>query len=496
MRLNELLEGIPLEPWKNQGPDPVVADLSCDTRTAGPGTVLVITAPRFTEAMGQHLAHAQSCAMILRPEAAKALPLDPPETCPVFLHPDPHRILHRMAARLWPEHPEKVVVVTGTNGKSSTVRFVRILLHESGVVSGSIGTMGVHVNSDTVIPRSTLTLPNSIDLRKIMRALVQDHGVRALALEGSSQGLAQYRLDSVPLEAAAFTQLTQDHLDWHGSMENYFASKARLFGELLPAGKTAVLNLDCPWSRRLVPLCQQKGHRILTYGRAPAADLHCMEARWDGQAWQVRFRLLGQEVNTALPLPGEFQIMNTLAAVGLALGCGVDRAAIVRALPRLTAPEGRLSPAGRTSRGGHVYVDYAHTPDGLASVLKALRPLCSGKLAVVFGCGGDRDPLKRPLMGKIAATLADRVYVTDDNPRTEDPAAIRSAIMAGCPEAAGITEGRAAAIRCAIQESGPGDVVLVAGKGHERVQIVGTQHLPFSDAEEVTRALDEERHPA
>jgi len=308
-----------------------------------------------------------------------------------------------------------------------------------------------------------------------------------VAMEASSHGLDQCRLDGVKLAAAAFTNLSRDHLDYHATMAAYLAAKRRLFDTLLPPGAVAVLNADIPEFEALKAVCQTRHHRILSFGRN-GSDLKLVDAVPLPHGQRLTLQAFGTTRTVDLPLAGTFQAMNMLAAVGLAIGGGVAPFAALDAVANLEGVPGRLQLAGTTANGAAVYVDYAHKPDALATVLAALRPHVTGRLHVLFGCGGDRDVGKRPLMGKIAVERADRVIVTDDNPRSEDPAAIRKAVLTGAPGAREIAP-RDAAIRAAIEDLAAGDVLVIAGKGHERGQIIGDITLPFDDLEQAQMAL-------
>jgi len=398
---------------------------------------------------------------------------------------EPRRLLAQLAARLYQPHPRIVTAVTGTNGKTSTVTFARQIWAGLGTPAASLGTLGLQP------PRAdapaSLTTPDPVELARCLAGLAAD-GVEAVALEASSHGLDQYRLDGLTLSAAAFTNLSRDHLDYHGSMEAYFSAKARLFAELLPAGGTAVLNADVPEYAPLAEMARGRGQRLLGYGRA-GGELRLQGLRAEPAGLSLALSLLGLEASVRLPVAGTFQAANLLAAIGLVLADrDVTPAAVLDVLPRLSGVPGRVERVGRSRRGGEVYVDYAHTPDALATVLAALRPHATGRLVVAFGAGGDRDPGKRPLMGQAATAGADLVIVTDDNPRSEDPAAIRAAVMAGAPGAREIGD-RREAIVAAIGLLGAGDLLVIAGKGHEQGQIVGARVLPFDDRVVAREAL-------
>ncbi len=403
---------------------------------------------------------------------------------------NPRQCLALLAARYFGDQPEIVAAVTGTNGKTSVVSFTRQIWSQIGYKAASLGTIGVTApGRETYLPLTTL---DPVELHGILAGLARD-GVQHLALEASSHGLDQYRLDGVRMTAAAFTNLSRDHLDYHPTMEAYLEAKARLFTEIMPTGGTAVLNADVPEAARLAALCTDFGHRVISYGRSADAktgirldDLH---ARPDGL--DLTLTLFGERHEISLGLVGHFQAMNALCALGLVVACnGVAAEGAIQMLAGLKGARGRLERVASGPEGGAVYVDYAHTPGALETVLASLRPHTRGRLVCVFGAGGDRDPGKRALMGEVVARLADRAIVTDDNPRGEDPAAIRAAIHAACPDSEEIGD-RAAAIRAGMEGLGPDDVLIVAGKGHEQGQTVGDDVIPFDDAETVRRLAGE-----
>jgi UDP-N-acetylmuramoyl-L-alanyl-D-glutamate--2,6-diaminopimelate ligase len=375
--------------------------------------------------------------------------------------------------------------VTGTNGKSSVADFTRQIWQHAGVKAASLGTLGL-VPKDEAAP-SSLTTPDPVELHACLAALARN-GVKRLALEASSHGLDQFRLDGVQVAAAAFTNLSRDHLDYHHEMDRYFAAKRRLFAELVESRGTAVLNADDPVFSELEEVARARGLRVMSYGRA-GRNLVLRELEAAPEGLDMTFDLCGERRQVVLPLAGAFQAHNVLAALGLAIATDCDREAAFAALPGLLGVPGRMEHVGRTPSGGEIYVDYAHTPDALAAALQSARPHARGRLVVVFGCGGDRDPGKRPQMGAIASQLADVAIVTDDNPRGEEAAAIRRAILAAAPEAVEIGD-RGEAIARAIVGLRDGDLLVIAGKGHEPGQIVGQQVLPFDDREVARAALD------
>ena len=397
---------------------------------------------------------------------------------------NPRQRLALAAARYYGAQPAIVTCVTGTNGKTSVADFNRQIWRTSGHKAASLGTLGARMDDGRRPLRHTT--PDPIALHRVLAELAAD-GIDRLALEASSHGLAQHRLDGVRVQAAAFTTFSRDHMDYHADPDAYFATKARLFEQVLAADGTAVLNADDERVASLVGRCRTRGQQVLAYGKA-GADLRLL-TRCDTPAGQdLSVAILGARHEIALPLPGAYQAHNALAAVGLAVATGVDAADAVHALRSMDGVPGRLQRIAGHPAGADVFVDYAHTPDALASALRAVRPLVPRTLVVVFGCGGQRDVGKRREMGEVAARLADRVIVTDDNPRREDPAMIRRAILDACPGAAEIGD-RGRAIRTAIEGLGAGDGLLIAGKGHEGEQIVGDRVIRFDDADVARSAM-------
>jgi UDP-N-acetylmuramoyl-L-alanyl-D-glutamate--2,6-diaminopimelate ligase len=397
---------------------------------------------------------------------------------------DPRHELALIAARFYGRQPKTICAVTGTNGKTSVADFTRQIWTVLGHRAASLGTLGIRAPGFAV--KGALTTPDPVALHSSLARLAAE-GVAYLAIEASSHGLDQSRLDGLSLTAAAFTNLTRDHLDYHADMDAYRAAKLRLFEAILPRGATAVLNADSPDYDAFATVCRRRGQSILSYGaKGDAFRLDAVAPHAHGQ--RLRFTARGRSFESELALVGAFQAHNALAALGLVAASGDDLGAAAAALDRLVGAPGRLQLVATHKSGAPIYVDYAHTPDALGTVLRALRPHTEKRLSVVFGCGGDRDRGKRPQMGRIAVTLADRAIVTDDNPRSEDPATIRAAIMAAALDAREIGD-RAEAIYAAAAELEPGDVLVIAGKGHETGQIVGTDVRPFDDAEVARAAI-------
>jgi UDP-N-acetylmuramoyl-L-alanyl-D-glutamate--2,6-diaminopimelate ligase len=482
LKCTELLGGC-LAPSET---DPEITGLSADSRAVAPG--FLFAALPGTRLDGRRFAReavARGAVAILADDAAAlALTDDERRRVAVVRDANPGRLLALCAARFYGRQPRTIAAVTGTNGKTSVVHFTREIWTALALPAASLGTLGV-VSAAGRRP-GALTTPDPVALHRELAALAAA-GIEHVALEASSHGLQQFRLDGLKVAAAAFTNLSRDHLDYHGDMERYRAAKERLFRDLLGAGGTAVLNADSDEFPRLFGLCRERAHPVLAYGAAPHADLRLVacEPRATGQ--HLVLDILGRRHRLLLPLAGTFQAMNALCALGLAIATGAPPAAATAALATLSGVPGRLQAVATGPEGGAIFVDYAHTPDALATVLRALRAHARRRLVVVFGCGGDRDPGKRPLMGQVAAELADGIIVTDDNPRGERPEAIRRAILAAAPGTREIGD-RRAAIAAAIAGLGPGDLLLIAGKGHESGQIVGNVVHPFDDAA-IARAL-------
>jgi UDP-N-acetylmuramoyl-L-alanyl-D-glutamate--2,6-diaminopimelate ligase len=403
---------------------------------------------------------------------------------PVLRAEEPRRALALMAARFYGSQPKTIVAVTGTSGKTSVAEFTRQIFAALGRKAASLGTIGI-VKPDGAVYGS-LTTPDPVTLHETLAQLAGE-GVTHLAMEASSHGLDQYRLDGVKLSAAAFTNLGRDHLDYHPTIEAYLAAKLRLFTELLEPGQPAVINLDSERAADVADAARKRGLNLITVG-ARGETLKLADLSADGFAQRMQVVHDGRTYDVRLPLVGAYQVSNALVAAGLALAAGETAASAIGALEMLKGVKGRLDIVG-TRNGGLAVVDYAHKPEALAAALDSVRPFARGKLICVFGCGGDRDRGKRPLMGRIAVERADVTIVTDDNPRTEVPGAIRAEILAAAPGAREIAD-RAEAIAAAVGMMASGDVVLVAGKGHETGQIVGDRVLPFSDHEVLQRALE------
>ncbi|MFC3677836.1 UDP-N-acetylmuramoyl-L-alanyl-D-glutamate--2,6-diaminopimelate ligase [Ferrovibrio xuzhouensis] len=487
MRLSELCRDLPLDPGA-AGLD--VAGLTADSRAVRPG--FLFAALQGSHADGHRFipdARAKGAVAVLSDHVDPALA----GQIAFITDANPRRRLALMAAAFFGAQPATIAAVTGTNGKTSVANFTAQIWALLDVKSASLGTLGLHgTGLDDSVAHTT---PDPVRLHELL-ACAKRAGIEHLALEASSHGLDQHRLDGVAIRAAAFTNLTRDHMDYHPTVEAYLAAKLRLFDSLLPAGGAAVINMDSAVGAQVEALCTKRGQRLIRYGQL-GTELRLLAAVPHAGGLDIEAEVFGVRRAARLPLIGGFQAGNVLAALGLVVGCGGHAAAAWEVLGRLEGVPGRMQKAAARRNGATVFVDYAHTPDALETVLKAARPHATRRLLVVFGCGGDRDRGKRPLMGEVTARLADRVYVTDDNPRSEDAAAIRAAIMAACPGGIEIGDRRAAII-AAVAELQAGDLLLVAGKGHEQGQIIGSETRPFDDvavAREAVSAADAASDP-
>ena len=459
-----------------------VAGITADSRAVKRGDVFVAMAGSKADgATFAAQAAAAGAAAIVGEKAPAALPPGA-----VFVPvANARRALALAAARFHGRQPATIAAVTGTSGKTSVAAFTRQIWAALGHRAASVGTIGV-VTPDREVYGS-LTTPDPVALHRTLAELA-DQGITHLAIEASSHGLDQHRLDGVRVAAGGFTNLSRDHLDYHPSLEHYLKAKLRLFEALVVDGGTAVVDVDREHAARVVAAAKARGLKLIAVGRN-GEGIRLLDAAIEGFAQQLTVEHAGRRFAIKLPLVGAFQVENALVAAGLAIATGGEPAAVFAALCSLQGAKGRLDWVGERA-GAPIFVDYAHKPDALDKALAALRPYVKHELVVVFGCGGDRDAGKRPLMGEIAAKAADRVIVTDDNPRSENPAAIRAAILKAVPGAREIGD-RREAIRGAIASLQPGDVLLIAGKGHESGQIVGDRTLPFSDHEAVEAALKE-----
>jgi UDP-N-acetylmuramoyl-L-alanyl-D-glutamate--2,6-diaminopimelate ligase len=460
-----------------------ITGITADSRRVAPG--FLFAALPGARADGRAFiaeAVARGAAAVLAPPGT-AWP-DGVPVLPLIEDPAPRRRLALLAAKLAGPQPRQVVAVTGTNGKTSTVEFLRQIWQSGGHKAASLGTLGLIAGEGAASAPASMTTPDPVALAETLAALARN-GIDRAAMEASSHGLDQSRLDGVSLAAGGFTNLTRDHLDYHGTEEAYRAAKLHLFAELLPPGAPAIAyaEMDATTLEALSAIATRRGLDFGTVGEA-GTRLRLMRATPRPSGQMLDILAGGTRHEIALPLPGRFQADNALMAAALAASLGESDA--LSRLPRLAGVRGRMELAVTLPNGAAAYVDYAHTPDALERLLMALRPHTEGRLIVVFGAGGDRDRGKRPLMGAVAARLADAVIVTDDNPRTEDAAAIRAAVAAACPGAAVIGD-RARAIAAGLSDLDPGDVLAVAGKGHEQGQTIGTTVIPFDDVATIRR---------
>ncbi|MBP1804620.1 UDP-N-acetylmuramoyl-L-alanyl-D-glutamate--2,6-diaminopimelate ligase [Rubellimicrobium aerolatum] len=466
--------------------DQRVSGLSLDSRAVAPGHLFA--------ALPGHAAHgaahtgdavARGAAAVLTDAEGARIARDQLGDAVLVLAEDARQVFARACALWFGPAPETVVAVTGTNGKTSVASFCRQIWAALGHEAVNVGTVGVEGAWTAPLRHTT---PDPLTLHRVL-AEARRAGVTHAAMEASSHGLDQRRLDGVWLAAAGFTNFTQDHLDYHATMDAYFESKARLFRAVLPEDGVAVVNLDDPRGAEVAAIARARGQEVIGTGTGEAARLRLLAQRFDATGQDIRFAWQGEARQVRLDLIGGFQAANVLAAAGLCIGAGEDPEAVFRVLPELVTVRGRMQLAARRGNGASVFVDFAHTPDAIETALTALRPHVMGRIVAVVGAGGDRDRGKRPLMGAAAVRCADQVIVTDDNPRTEDPASIRAAVLAGAREAGGeVCEvaDRAEAILRGVDLLGPGDALLVCGKGHETGQIVGTDILPFDDAEQAS----------
>lgn len=452
-------------------PDPAIAGLTADSRAVAQG-YLFAALPGTSVDGASYIPQAEergAAAILARPGVRARVP--------IVFDENPNRRFAEMAARFYPRQPAMIAGITGTNGKTSTAVFASALWQMLGEAAGSIGTLGAKgCGFDRAIGYTT---PTPVIMHETLDAMAEA-GLTHIAMEVSSQGLHQYRADGVRFSVAAFTNLTQDHLDYHGDFAAYQAAKARLFNELLPSKGVAVINMDGEHADEFASLARQRHVRVIETG-ARGADLQLIKADPHSLGLNVAIRAGGAQVDLDLPLVGAFQAENVLLAAGIVIASGFDAGDVLPLLEKLAGVPGRMQKAAEVGAAG-IFVDYAHTPDALQTALGAIRPHAAGRVIAIIGAGGDRDRAKRPLMGAAAARLADIVIVTDDNPRSEDPAAIRAAVLQGCPGAIEIRD-RAAAIGHGAAMLQAGDVLLIAGKGHETGQQIGDQVLPFDDVE-------------
>lgn len=497
MTLNDLalqLEQSVIEKGSSHSKQLSFSGISHDSRLVKAGDVFIVIPCDQAEAHARAALRAGAVAIVAEPDFVESM--HPKFEVPFISVTSARRALSQAAVLLYPHQPENLVAVTGTNGKTSVVAFVWQIWQKLGFPAVSLGTLGTNLSRQAQLrgnlPSTQLNTPDALTFHQILDTLAASE-VTHCVFEASSHGLDQYRLHGVKLMAAGFTNLSQDHLDYHETMDAYFEAKAKLFMDVLPADKTAVINMASPYFSSLKAMILGRGQTLLTYGVDQPADLMARNIRLFSDKIQCDITIQGETwADISLNMVGAFQVENVLCAIGLALASGVSAQEVVGVLPYLCSAPGRMELVGKTPHGSAIFIDYAHTPDALKRALESLRKhvIKDGRLRVVFGCGGNRDAAKRPQMGEIAQSLADDLYVTDDNPRDEDPAFIRAQILVACRDAQEIGD-RRQAIRTAIHQMRPHDVLLIAGKGHERGQIIGDHIVPFEDRTEAQAILKE-----
>ena len=483
MKLDDMIElvGLKLTNPESHKSNPVIVGINTDSRKVKSGDVFfALSGSRAEGADFVADAISQGAIAIVCEDSSNIAD----STVPVLRSENARLALARISAKFYPNQPRCIVAVTGTAGKTSVASFVRQIWEFAGDQAAMIGTTGV------ISPKGTeygsLTTPDSVTLHKLLDQLAQD-GVTHCSMEASSHGLDQYRLDGVELTAGAFTNLGRDHMDYHPTIEHYLDAKLELFRRVLPSGAPAVIFADDEYSQATISAAKAAGNNVLTVGRnGKYLTVKRVEQLRHSQRAEVMFD--GQLFSLDLPLAGDFQLSNALVAAGLCISTGTSAESVFKALSQIKGAPGRLELIGKSKSGAPVYVDYAHKPDALEQVLSAVRPFTTGRIVLVFGCGGDRDKGKRPIMGEIAHRLSNISIVTDDNPRTENAAQIRSEILKAVPDAIEI-EGRGEAIEQAVRMLKEGDTLVIAGKGHEEGQLVGDVTLPFSDHKEALKAI-------
>ena len=468
------------------GANPMITGIAVDSREVREGTLFAaMPGSRVHGAEFIQYALRMGAAAVLTDAAGAKLAAEElaGSDAALVVSDSPREALARTAALWFGGQPATMIAVTGTNGKTSVSTFVRQIWVEMGLPAVNLGTTGVEGAWAAPLAHTT---PEPITLHRTLAEAAQN-GITHAAMEASSHGLDQRRLDGVTLKAAGFTNFTQDHLDYHETFEAYFAAKAALFARVLPEDGTAVVNIDDEKGVDTAAIARARGCEVITVGR-DGGDLHLQGQRFDATGQDLRFSWRGKTYQKRLNLIGGFQGDNVLLAAGLVIACGADPQEVFDTLPHLTTVRGRMQLAATRDNGAAVFVDYAHTPDAVATALAAMRPHVMGRLLAIVGAGGDRDRAKRPLMGQAAAENADMVIVTDDNPRSEDPASIRAAVLDGAPDAMEVGD-RAEAILRGVDALEPGDALLIAGKGHETGQTVGDDVLPFDDVEQASVAV-------
>lgn len=487
MKLSKLTENLGFNSLATEpNNDVVIAGLSLDSRQEMAGNLFAALKGEVHDGREFIASAIENGARAILLETGSEIDAKLKDKALFLEHDNPRLALAKMAGRFYSPHPSHCVAVTGTNGKTSVASFVRQIWKMLGHSAASMGTMGIE--SDKVKKSGGLTTPDTIAFHKNMSELAKA-GVDHVVFEASSHGLCQHRMDGVEVKVAAFTNLSHEHLDYHGTIENYFAAKCKLFTDILSTDGIAVINIDGRWGLSLAELCRANNIETITIGKSESAVICLANCQASGNGYVGEVKYQGKAHGFTLPLMGQFQVENALLALGIVLAGGANISKAIKALAKLEGVAGRMELAGVSPTGGRVFIDYAHTPDGLENALASLQDIRTrGRLMVVFGCGGNRDKAKRPIMGAIANKLADKVFITDDNPRNENPATIRAEVLSGA-EGAFEFDDRGVAIKTAVGELQADDVLLVTGKGHERGQIVAAEVLPFSDLEVVQEAI-------
>ncbi len=490
MILSNLIDGLDVTVNPKDTSTSEIKGLSCDSRDVSDGFIFAAFKGDAVDGITFVDKALSLGAVAVLCDESSVLTSEQEAQCIVLRAKEPRKIFAEMVGRFYHKQPEHMVAVTGTNGKTSVAHFCRQIWHYVGKKSASIGTIGAQDCADKRYDVAGLTTPDAVGLHKVLSTM-SENGVEYAAMEASSHGLSQYRQDGVMLEAAGFTSFSRDHLDYHKDEQSYFNAKSRLFSELLPEGAVAVLNADIKEFTALADIARKRKQTIITYGEK-GEDYKLLETKPANGKQFVKLRVGGKQYSIELALVGKFQVYNMLCALGLVVASGIDVEVAISVLEKLYAVNGRMEMVSDVD-AKYVYVDYAHTPDGLEKALEELKPYAKGNLVVLFGCGGDRDAGKRPEMGAIASRIADKVIVTDDNPRTEDAASIRAVILKGCDANAVEIANRKEAIFTAVNALQEGDILLIAGKGHEDYQIIGKEKFPFDEKQLVKDAIAGEK---
>ena len=486
MRLSNLLSYIQTE-FSYNGPDPDILAVTSDSRNCTDGALFAAFAGSLHDGhdyIKQAIANGAACIL-----AEREFEIDTAQIA-LIVAADARAIFAQICSQFWPARPDMVVGVTGTNGKTSTCQYLHQIWRKSAWAAASMGTLGITGLDGHISPSKDELTTQSAEYFFSAIAEQKAKGISHLAFEASSHGLAQNRLAGLGVNVAVFTNLTHDHLDFHGDMDSYFDAKAKLFDDTLLEGGTAIINIDDSYGRKLVKRLSGRHIVLWTVAKDRPADFRMSDFTLQPFGADITIDARGQSYHLAIALSGQPQAINAVMAAVAAHASGLPLQDSIGALPSLKAVHGRMEAVHGHPKGARIVVDYAHTPDALSQALNVLRDETSGKLSIVFGCGGDRDAEKRPQMGEIAARFCDAVFVTDDNPRSEDPALIRKAICSACPDADNIAS-RDDAIKQAIFALQAGDTLLIAGKGHEMTQTIGTESLPFDDRAQARAAISE-----